>query len=148
MPGQYPSSPYRKTGNLVYFTRMVDKVRLHQAGELHEDLIANVGQAFDAYCCQFLGIQHEELSKKISEGLSYDALLQWAFENGHQPSEFEIMLWNGFMTKRGWQDSLTPKLQERIAESGLTSRSDVLSMFDYLDADEGREPFSQKPLRE
>ncbi|MFV0338620.1 MAG: DUF5069 domain-containing protein [Chthoniobacterales bacterium] len=148
MPGKYPSSPYKKTGNIVYFARMVDKVRLHQANELHEDLIANIGKAFDAYCCEFLGIRHEDLSKKISEGLSYEALLDWSFQNGNQPTEFQVMLWNGFMTKRGWQDSLNTILQKRIAESGLDSRSDVLSMFDYLDADEGRDPLSPKTLRE
>jgi hypothetical protein len=38
MSTKYPKSPNEKTQNgMVYFPRMLDKIRLHASGELHED---------------------------------------------------------------------------------------------------------------
>ena len=38
-------SPYAKIGRLVYFGRMLDKIRLHAAGQLPPDYVANLGDA-------------------------------------------------------------------------------------------------------
>ena len=35
----YPKSPKEMTGGMMYFPRMLDKIRLHGRGELHEDPI-------------------------------------------------------------------------------------------------------------
>ena len=43
-------SPYLKVGRLVYFGRMLDKIRLHAAGKLPEaDYGANLGKGFDGW---------------------------------------------------------------------------------------------------
>jgi gluconokinase len=44
------------------------------------------------------------------------------------------------MAKRGWRDSVSRRLGERLKQSGLEHRADIQTMFDYIDADEGREP--------
>ena len=44
------------------------------------------------------------------------------------------------MRKRGWNDEGTEILERRKRESGLASRDDIQTMFDYIDADEGRLP--------
>jgi len=46
-------------------------------------------------------------------------LLAWAFAHGRHPSDDEIEIWNAFMTKRGWRDAGTQRLNERLAEIGL-----------------------------
>jgi len=46
-------------------------------------------------------------------------------------------VWNAFMTKRGWRDSLTQRLNERLAEIGLPPGT-VQTMFEFIDLDEGR----------
>ena len=66
-------------------------------------------------------------------------LLAWAYTNGRQPSDEEIEVWNGFMTKRGWRDAGTQRLNERLAEIGLEPGS-VQTMFEFIDLDEGRRP--------
>ena len=37
-------SPYDKVGRLGYFGRMLDKIRLHAAGRLPPDYVANLGE--------------------------------------------------------------------------------------------------------
>jgi gluconokinase len=41
------------------------------------------------------------------------------------------------MTKLGWRDARTQRLNERLAEIGLPP-STVLTMFEFIDLDEGR----------
>ena len=42
------------------------------------------------------------------------------------------------MRKRGWKDEASAKLAERKAEGGFSDRADIETMFQYIDADEGR----------
>ena len=47
MSTKYPKSPNEKTQNgMVYFPRMLDKIRLHASGELHEDYHKNLAREF------------------------------------------------------------------------------------------------------
>lgn len=138
MDKQVPRSPYDRVGGLVYFGRLIDKIRLHQAGQLREDLVPNLGIAFDAICCEFLRVDYQELAAKTAGGDSDEALLEWCFQRGWKPDERCSWLWNQAMSKRGWNDDLTPKLQQRLKEGGFADRTDARTMFDYIDLDEGR----------
>jgi hypothetical protein len=135
---KYPRSPYEKVGEIVYFGRMLDKIRLKASGELPPDLHQNLGTGFDKRCVDFLHISYENLAQRVLEGLSDTAALEWSFSNGRKPTNDEIFLWNEFMRKRGWNDEATETLERRKRESGLSERSDIQTMFDYIDADEGR----------
>ena len=42
------------------------------------------------------------------------------------------------MSKRGWNDEMNPRLQQRLVENGLVGRTDIQTFFDFIDADEGR----------
>jgi hypothetical protein len=138
-------SPYVKVGRLVYFGRMLDKIRLHAAGKLPvADYAANLGKAFDARCCSFLRVQYEELKARTLAGdLNDEQLLAWCHERGGPRSDEECEIWNGFMMKRGWRDPGAEILAKRIAESRLEAKP-ILTMFDYLDFDEGRDPVTPR----
>lgn len=133
-------SPYSKVGDLCYFGRMVDKIRLHASNELPPDYEPNLGGGFDGRCVNLLGIEYSDLAKRVNEGGDDDEILQWAFSTGRRPSAEEIEVWNEFMRKRGWNDEATSILQRRLAEGGFSDRSDIQTMFDYIDLDEGRDP--------
>ena len=135
---KYPKSPSEKVGGIVYFGRMAEKIRLMAAGELHADLHANLGKGFDERCVDFLGVKYEALRGKVLEGLDDLQALEWCFENGKRPTENEIEVWNAFMSKRGWNDEVAEILASRKKESGFESRDDIRTMFEYIDADEGR----------
>ena len=66
-------------------------------------------------------------------------MLEWAFAHGRKPSDEEIEIWNDYVSKRGWRDQFTPRLSIRLQESDMPLGS-VLTMFDYIDLDEGRSP--------
>jgi hypothetical protein len=138
-------SPYAKVGRLIYFGRMLDKLRLHAAGTLPAaDYAANLGKGFDGRCCNFLRIKYDDLkARALTAGQSEEQVLAWAFEQGGARSDEECEVWNGFMMKRGWRDAGAETLASRIKESKLEGRP-VLTMFDYLDFDEGRDPIATK----
>lgn len=137
-------SPFEQTGGIVYFGRMLDKVRLHAQGLLPEEWVKSLGESyantFDSRCCKFLGIGYDALRERVLAGGSDDEILEWAFSHGRRPSEEEIEVWNAFMTKRGWRDAGTARLHERLAEIGLPPDA-VSTMFEFIDLDEGRAPW-------
>jgi hypothetical protein len=147
MANSYPTiipglrSPSAQVKGLVYFGRMLDKIRLAAAGKLPAGWQTARGTAmknsFDDRCCKFLRIDYAALEAETLRGGSDDAILEWAFKNGRQPTEEEIEVWNGFMTKRGWRDAGTQRLNERLAELGLPPGT-VQTMFEFIDLDEGR----------
>jgi len=135
-------SPTEQVNGLVYFGRMLDKIRLAAAGKLPPDWQAARGLAyptsFDSRCCRLLKINYAALEAETLKGDKSDAdLLEWAFEHGRRPSEEEIEIWNAFMIKRGWRDAGTQRLNERLAEIGLPPGT-VQTMFEFIDLDEGR----------
>jgi hypothetical protein len=134
-------SPSAVVGGLVYFGRMLDKIRLSAAGKLPEGWQPMRGSAvktsFDARCCAFLGIDYAALEAETLKGGTDEQVLEWAFVHGRRPDEGEIEVWNAFMLKRGWRDAGTQRLNERLAEIGLPPGT-VQTMFEYIDIDEGR----------
>ena len=133
-------SPSAQVGGLVYFGRMLDKIRLASAGKLPEGWQAARGMAkgsFDSRCCKLLHIDYAALEAETLKGGGDEELLAWAYAHGRQPDADEIEIWNGFMMKRGWRDAGTQRLHERLAEIGLPPGT-VLTMFEFIDVDEGR----------
>ncbi|MDR2983170.1 MAG: DUF5069 domain-containing protein [Puniceicoccales bacterium] len=135
---EYPRSAYETVGGIVYFGRMLDKIRLNDAGHLPPDYHANLGAGFDKMCVDFLHIQYADVVMRVREKMGDEAILQWCFLHGRRPTPEEIEVWNGYMSKRGWRDSAADRLALRKKESGFENRAEIRTMFDYLDADEGR----------
>ena len=134
-------SIYLKTRHLVYFGRMLDKIRLHAAGQLPEDYHGGLGKGFDERCCDFLKVDYAALKSRTLAGGTEEEILDWCHEQGGSRTDDECDVWNGFMMKRGWRDALTPRLRQRVQESGLTDKT-IDTMFDYIEYDEGRDPVS------
>ena len=131
-------SPSVKVGGIVYFGRLLDKIRQHAKGQLPSDYQANLGRGFDSSCTKFLRIDYNRLMDRVKEGGSDEEILQWCFGNGSRPSDDEVYVWNEFMRKRGWNDELSEILKRRKKEAGMAGRSEIQTMFTFIDADEGR----------
>ena len=117
---------------------MLDKIRAHAKGELPEEYQANLGRGFDASCIRFLRVNYDQLVDRVKEGGSDEEILHWCFNAGRRPPDDEIYVWNEFMRKRGWNDEISETLKRRKKESGMAGRSEIETMFAYIDADEGR----------
>lgn len=132
-------SPHELVGGIVYFGRMLDKIKLHAQGKLPEDYHKALGGGFDGRCCSFLGVKYEDVVARVKLGGEDQDILEWCFTEGRRPSEEEIDVWNSYLRKRGWRDDASKRLAERKKESGIANRDDVQTFFDYLDIDEGNE---------
>jgi len=141
-------SPYVKVGRLVYFGRMLDKVRLHAAGKLPAEYQTNLGESrpglFDARCCRFLGVRYTDLVARTLQGGADEEILAWAESRGPAHTDDECNAWNRFIMKIGWRDERSGALQERVRECGLTGIT-IETFFDLIDYDEGRDPVAAKP---
>lgn len=141
-PGQsFPRSPYDMEGGLVYFPRMLDKIRLHMAGGLPDEYVPYLSKGFDGRCVRFLSVKYDRLRERTLAGGTDAEVLEWCFENGRRPNAEEIEIWNSFMIKRGWREmdpSVSAVLAEHKAGAGLAARQDIETFFDFQEVDEGR----------
>ena len=140
MPGI--RSPSDKVGGIVYFGRMLDKIRLHDKNELPADYQANLGRGFDEFCIKFLHVQYHDVVSRVREGGSDEEILWWCFDKGRRPTDTEIYVWNEFMRKRGWNDEISETLKRRKKEAGMAGGCEIDTMFSFIDADEGRSPIA------
>jgi gluconokinase len=136
----YPKSPHDMTGGMKYFARMLDKIRLHARGELGPEYLENFGKqrAADGMICNFLRIEHPALRQRVVEGGTDEEILEWCYANGRRLNEADIMVWNGFITKLGWNDFASPSLERIKQKHGIADRGDIARMPDLIDFDEER----------
>jgi hypothetical protein len=142
MQTQNPRSDYVETKGLIYFARMLDKIRLKAAGKLPSGYFTGVTDPthFDARCTRFLGVNYDDLIKRTLEGGSDEEILEWCYARGRQPGNEEISIWNTFLRKRGWRDEASEELAESKKEAGFGHRNDIQTWFDLHDAEEARKP--------
>lgn len=131
-------SDYHKVNGLVYFSRMLDKIRLKANGQLPEGYFTGTADLthFDARCTTFLRIDYDSVVERTLQGGADEEILDWCFDNGYRPSETEIEVWNGFVRKRGWRDGASAELAEEKAKSGFADRDDIQTWFDLHRAEE------------
>src|ERR1700730_7014007 len=92
-------SPNAKVGGLVYFGRMLDKIRGSEKGDLRDDYQPNLGKGFDRSCVDFLRINYGELVERTKQGGKDEEILNWCFTKGREPTEAEMRVWNEVMRK-------------------------------------------------
>ena len=131
-------SPCDKVRGLVYLGRMIDRIRAEVDGKLPSKFHANLGKDLDEQCLHFLGVSYNQIIQCVKEGVSDEAILESCFGIGHRPSEAEVYIWNEFMLKRGWHDDASATLKQLKRDQGLTARSEIETIFQLIDAAEGR----------
>ena len=141
MPEKFPRSPYDAIDGLVYFLRLLDKIRINAEGALPKGYAEHLGDGFDGRCLRFLGVKYEEVKQRVLAGEKDEAIFAWARANGRKPTDEDIEVWSGFMIKRGWRDEASERVTFRIKEGGFEARAkEIVTMFDFIDVDEGRTP--------
>lgn len=134
----YPKSPKEMTGGMMYFPRMLDKIRLHSRGELGKDYHANLGEGADKRCVGFLRVDYGELRERVLAGGADEEILEWCYDTGRRLNEIDLTVWNSFVSKLGWNDQATSRLEEMKKQEGIAGRTDIVTISDLLDFDEKR----------
>ena len=144
MNTQPPVSAHVKTHGVVYFARMIDKIRLHAAGRLPADYVGHLGGAdatsFDSRFCRFWALDYERVKSRTLQGGDAETVFDDLFSGRLPLNPEQVFVWNLFLLKRGWRDSGTPGVVEGKAAAGLAERADVQTYIDLQDVEEGREP--------
>jgi len=140
-------SCYDKVGRLIYFGRMLDKIRLHDADQLPPAYHDYLGEphpfTLDGRCCRFLGVPYSEIRRRTLAGASDESVLTWAHAHGTPRTDEECHIWNRFIAKLGWRDERSHVLPERIRESGLSDKP-IETLIDHIEFDEGRDPVADR----
>jgi gluconokinase len=136
-------SCYAQVGRLVYFGRMLDKIRLHAAGKLPADYHGNLGIGFDGRTCTFLGVDYGALKARVLAGGTDDEILAWCHEQGGPRTDDQCNIWSRFMMKVGWRDDRSAILQQRLVAFGLTGKP-IETFFDLNEFDEDRDPVATR----
>jgi gluconokinase len=126
-----------QVGEIVFFGRMLDKIRLHAQGKLPSDYKRGAGT--DLRVCKFLGVEYATVAEKALAGMKDEEILQWCFTNGRKPGDEEIVMFNAFLTKRGWRDNFTANLEQMKRDRGFSHRTDIQTFFDFHKADEAED---------
>jgi len=135
-------SPRDTVGGIVVFGRILDKIRYFaREGKLPEGYHLGYmpgNRTFDERVCKFLGVDFNALTQRTNEGGTDEEIFEWCCQTGKRPSPEQIEIWNGFMSKRGWNDTASAGLQRNKEEAGLGHRDDIVVFFDLMDVEEGR----------
>lgn len=126
------------SGGMMWFPRMLDKIRQHSRGELPEDYHANLGAGLDKRCVGFLRVEYADLRARVLAGGTDEEVLEWCFEKGRRLNEDDLLVWNSFVSKFGWNDQASNRLAELKEKFGAADRTDIITIPDLLDFDEGR----------
>lgn len=137
---QTPISAFVTVGGMLYFARMLDKIRKHARNELREDFHEMLGQGFDGRCCRFFRLEYAAVRTRTLQGGTDEEIFAWCREHGRAVNEEDIAIWSTFARKRGWRDEASDGLEKNKAASGLAHRHDLCTYFDYYEIDEGRAP--------
>ena len=133
-------SPYDQVGGLYHFARMLDKIRLHAAGKLPVDYQENLGGGFDGALCRFLDVNYDALVARVKQGGTDDEIFQWCLQHGRKPAEHEFAILNDYLRKRGWNDTGSQRLVERVNALDPRRVGKIHTFFDFIEVDEGRPP--------
>ena len=134
----YPRSPREMMAGWTYLPRFIDKIRLHLAGKLHADYQENFTKGFDGAWLQAAGVQAEDFIAVVNQSVTDGQVCDWVFKNVQKP-EADKARFNSHILNRGKDtDEMKARLKLRKEQSGLTHRDDILTIVDYIDADEKR----------
>jgi len=139
-------SPYDKThGGLHHLGRMLDKIRLQQAGKLPEHFQRNYGLSIglDGQLCGFLGVKFEDVESKVKAGQTDAEIVEWIFKTGLRPNRMQAHVWNEHSRKIGWNDRVSAYLAS-VRQEPEWVHITALTSFDVIEQSEEREP---PPLR-
>lgn len=139
----FPRSAYDVVDGLVYFARMLDKIRLHADGRLPAAYLPFLGEGFDGRMCRFLGVEYTQVRGRTLAGGPNEEILAWCLRSGHPRTEEERLWWSKCAAKTGWRDQdtgATQRLADNKAANGLADRGDIVTFFDFYEVDEKRRP--------
>jgi uncharacterized protein DUF5069 len=130
-----PRSCRTRLGGYVILPRMLDKCRAVIAGKNGP---YHYACPIDQRFLGFAGIDPEELKAEVAKGLGDGEILKWIEEHAkNKRADWEIAQWSAFREASGPGDNGSREFVNGcIKEGGFDHREDLVTWFDWLDADD------------
>ncbi|MCA9466772.1 MAG: DUF5069 domain-containing protein [Nitrospira sp.] len=140
---QYPRSPKEQVGGLCHLGRLIDKVRMRNAGQIQDYNYLTVG--FDKYLLDKLEIKGEDFEKRVLQGGTDAEIAEWVRANGKALTDEEKAEWNNMVLTFGPKAPMAQQAFDRnlaaIAQKRGVSVEQLPSIktwFELIEHDEGR----------
>lgn len=140
---QYPRSPKEEVNGLCFLGRLIDKVKMRNAGMIQDYNYLTAG--FDKYLLDKLEINGEDFEKKVLEGGSEEDVANWVKANGKTLTEEEKAEWNNMVLTFGPKAPMAQQAFDRnkaaLAEKrgiSVEALSHHTTWFTLIEDDEGR----------
>ena len=140
---QYPRSPKEQVGGLCHLGRLIDKVRMRNAGQIQDYNYLTVG--FDKYLLDKLEIKGEDFEKRVLQGGTDAEIAEWVQANGKALTDEEKAEWNNMvltfgpkapMAQQAFDKNLAAIAQKRgVSVEQLPS---IKTWFELIEHDEDR----------
>lgn len=140
---QYPRSPKEQVGGLCHLGRLIDKVRMRNAGQIQDYNYLTVG--FDKYLLDKLEIKGEDFEKRVLQGGTDSEIAEWVRVNGKALTDEEKAEWNNMVLTFGpkapmAQQAFDKNLAAIAQKRGVTVEQlpSIKTWFELIEHDEGR----------
>ena len=140
---QYPRSPKEQVGGLCHLGRLIDKVRMRNAGQIQDYNYLTVG--FDKYLLDKLEIRGEDFEKRVLQGGTDTEIADWVKANGKALTDQEKAEWNQMVLTFGPKVEMAQKAFDRnlaaIAEKrgvSVEQLAHIKTWFELIEHDEER----------
>ena len=140
---QYPRSPKEEVNGLSFLGRLIDKVKMRNAGLIQDYNYLTAG--FDKYLLDKLEINGEDFEKKVLEGGREEDVINWVKANGKELTEEEKAEWNNMVLTFGPKAPMAQQAFDRqkaaLAEKRGVSVEDlahITTWFSLIEHDEDR----------
>ncbi len=134
----YPRSPRETMAGWVHLPRFVDKIRLHLAGKLHADYQENLTKGFDGIWLKAADVTPEQFIEVVKNSITDGQVADWVSRNVKK-TEAEKAAHREYVLKRGTEGGeVTERLKMRKEQAGLSTRDEIKTFVDFIDADEKR----------
>ncbi|MDT3779401.1 DUF5069 domain-containing protein [Nitrospira sp. MA-1] len=140
---QYPRSPKEQVGGLCHLGRLIDKIRMRNAGQIQDYNYLTAG--FDKYLLDKLEIQGADIEKRVLQGGMDGEIADWVKSNGKSLSEEEKAEWNNMVLTFGPKAEMAQKAFDRnkaaLAEKrgvSVEELSHITTWTGLIDHDEDR----------
>ena len=140
---QYPRSPKEQVGGLCHLGRLIDKVRMRNAGKIQDYNYLTVG--FDKYLLDKLEIKGEDFEKRVLQGGTDSEIAEWVRVNGKALTDEEKAEWNNMVLTFGpkapmAQQAFDKNLAAIAQKRGVTVEQlpSIKTWFELIEHDENR----------
>ncbi len=140
---QYPCSPKEKVNGLCFLGRLIDKVKMRNAGQIQDYNFLTAG--FDKYLLDKLEIKGEDFEKRVLEGGTKQEIADWVKANGKALTDEEKAEWNNMVLTFGPKAPMAQQAFDRnkaaLAEKrgvSLEDLSHITTWFEAIEHDEDR----------